>query len=172
MGQGAVGVHAAVRGVERVRVDETSSRRGHEYVSVFADLDQRRGVFVVERKDHETVQAFSLFLETRGGKVANVTEVCQDMSEAFLKGTLTYLPTAEITFDRYHIRNHLSKTVDEVRRGESKHQKALLANTRYMWLKPAQAPDREAAGPARRAARPAIADRARVHALSAVRQLL
>lgn len=50
-----------LEGVERVGIDETSSRRGHEYVTVFADLDQRRGVFVVEGKDHETVQAFSCF---------------------------------------------------------------------------------------------------------------
>ena len=57
------------------------------------------------------------------------------MSEAFLKGTLTHLPAAEVTFDRYHIRPHLSKAVDEVRREESKHQKDLLKNTRYMWLK-------------------------------------
>jgi transposase len=122
-------------GVERVGIDETSSRRGHEYVSVFADLDQHRGVFCVEGKDHETVQAFSLFLETHGGDPARVSEVCQDMSEAFLKGTLTYLPAAEITFDRYHVRSHLSKAVDEVRREEAKHHQELLKNTRYMWLK-------------------------------------
>lgn len=124
-----------LQGVERVGIDETSSRRGQDYVSVFADLDQRRGVFVVEGRDHETVQAFSLFLETHGGEAAQVKEVCQDMSEAFLKGTLTHLPQAEITFDRYHVKSHLSKAVDEVRREESKHHRALLKNTRYMWLK-------------------------------------
>jgi transposase len=124
-----------LEGVERVGIDETSSRRGHDYVSVFADLDQRRGVFVVEGRDYETVQAFSLFLETHGGEPEQVKEVSQDMSEAFLKGTLTYLPKAEITFDRYHIKSHLSKAVDEVRREESKHHRELLANTRYMWLK-------------------------------------
>jgi transposase len=122
-------------GVERVGIDETSSRRGHEYVSVFADLDERRGVFCVEGRDHETVQAFSLFLETHGGDPAKVQEVCQDMSEAYLKGTLTHLPRAEITFDRYHIRSHLSKAIDEVRREEAKREKQLLKNTRYMWLK-------------------------------------
>ena len=57
------------------------------------------------------------------------------MSEAFLKGTLTYLPAAEITFDRYHVRSHLSKAVDEVCREEAKHHQELLKNTRYMWLK-------------------------------------
>jgi transposase len=124
-----------LEGVERVGIDETSSRRGHEYVSVFADLDERRGVFVVDGRDHETVQAFSLFLETHGGDPGRVKEVCQDMSEAFLKGTLAHLLKAEITFDRYHVRSHLSKAVDEVRREESKHHRDLLKNTRYMWLK-------------------------------------
>jgi transposase len=133
-----------LEGVERVGIDETSSRRGHEYVSVFADLDERRGVFVVEGRDHETVQAFSCFLEMHGGDPAKVSEVSQDMSEAFLKGTLTYLPKAEITFDRYHVKSHLSKAVDEVRREESKHHRELLANTRYMWLKrPANLTDRQ-----------------------------
>ena len=66
------------------------------------------------------------------------------MSEAFLKGTLTYLPKAEITFDRYHIKSHLSKAVDEVRREEVKHHRELLSNTRYMWLKrPANLTDRQ-----------------------------
>jgi transposase len=131
-------------GVERVGIDETSSRRGQDYVSVFADLDERRGVFVVEGRDHETVSAFSLFLETHGGDPGQVKEVCQDMSEAFLKGTLTHLPKAEITFDRYHIKSHLSKAVDEVRREEVKHHRALLQNTRYMWLKrPANLTDRQ-----------------------------
>jgi len=131
-------------GVERVGIDETSSRRGHEYVSVFADLDQRRGVFCVEGRDHETVQAFSLFLETHGGDPTRVSEVCQDMSEAFLKGTLTHLPAAEVTFDRYHVRSHLSKAVAEVRREEAKHQQGLLKNTRYMWLKrPAKLTDKQ-----------------------------
>ena len=124
-----------LEGVERVGIDETSSRRGHEYVSVFADLDERRGVFCVEGRDHETVRAFSLFLETHGGDPERVREVCQDMSEAFLKGTLSYLPAAEVTFDRYHVKSHLSQAVDEVRREESKHQRDLLKNTRYMWLK-------------------------------------
>ncbi len=124
-----------LEGVERVGIDETSSRRGHEYVSVFAGLDERRAVFVIDGRDHETVQAFSLFLQTHGGDPGKVSEVCQDMSEAFLKGTLENLPAAEITFDRYHVRSRLSKAVDEVRREESKHHRDLLKNTRYMWLK-------------------------------------
>ena len=130
--------------LERLGIDETSSRRGQNYVSVFADLDERRAVFAVEGRDQETVQAFSLFLETHGGRGDQVNEVCQDMSEAYLAGTLKHLPAAEITFDRYHIRSHLSKAIDEVRRVETKHHAGLLKNTRYLWLKrPANLTERQ-----------------------------
>ena len=122
-------------GLERAGIDETSSRRGHNYVSVFADLDERRAVYVTDGRDQATVQEFACFLEDHGGDRNNVSEVCQDMSEAYLSGVLEQLPAAEITFDRYHIRRHLGKAIDEVRRAEAKQHKGLLKNTRYLWLK-------------------------------------
>jgi transposase len=121
--------------MSRMGIDETSSRRGQNYVSVFADLDERRAVYVTEGRDQGTVQEFSCFLECHGGEAAQITEVCQDMSEAYLAGTLKHLQAAEITFDRYHVRQHLSKAIDEVRRAEAKQHKGLLKNTRYLWLK-------------------------------------
>src|SRR5512144_2135577 len=122
-------------GLERVGIDETSSRRGHKYVSVFADLDERRAVYVTEGRDQGTVQEFSCFVETHGGDSKQISELCQDMSEAYLAGVLEHVPAAEITFDRYHIRQHLSRAIDEVRRAEAKLHKGLLKNTRYLWLK-------------------------------------
>lgn len=48
-------------------LDETSSRRGQDYyVSVFADPNERRAVFVTGGRDQATVQAFSLFLDMHG----------------------------------------------------------------------------------------------------------
>jgi transposase len=122
-------------GLERAGIDETSSRRGHKYVSVFADLDERRAVYVTEGRDQATVQEFACFLEDHGGDRDKISEVCQDMSEAYLAGVLEHLPSAEITFDRYHIRQHLGKGIDDVRRAEVKQHKGLLKNTRYLWLK-------------------------------------
>ena len=121
--------------LERAGIDETSAKRGQDYVSVFADLDERRAVYVCAGRDRGTVQAFSCFLETHGGEVRRVTEVCQDMSEASLAGTLKHLPAAEITFDRYDVRSHLSRAIDEIRREEAKQHRQLLKNTRYLWLK-------------------------------------
>jgi len=122
-------------GLGRAGIDETSAKRGQDYVSVFADLDERRAVYVTEGRDQGTVQEFSCFLETHGGELRRVREVCQDMSEAYLAGSLKHLPQAEITFDRYHVRSHLSKAIDEIRREEAKQHQALLKNTRYLWLK-------------------------------------
>ena len=43
--------------VKRVGIDETSARRGQDYISLFFDLDQRRLLFGTGGKDHETVKA-------------------------------------------------------------------------------------------------------------------
>jgi transposase len=121
-------------GTERLGIDDTSFRRGQDYVTVFADLDpgERRAVFVTEGRDQQTVQQFAGFLKVHGGRPGQITEVCQDMSEAYLAGVLKHLPKAEITFDRYHIKQKLSEAIDAVRREEAKQHKELLKNTRYL----------------------------------------
>lgn len=124
-------------GMEQVGIDDTSFRRGQDYVSVFCDLDpsERRAVFVTEGRDHETVEQFAAFLADHGGDPKRIKEVCQDMSQAYLAGVRESLPRAQVTFDRYHVKQKLSEAVDEVRRAEAKEHKELLKNTRYLWLK-------------------------------------
>ncbi len=121
--------------VKRVGIDETSFRRGQDYVSVFADLDKARAVFVTEGRDKATVERFAADLEDHGGQANQITEVCQDMSQAFLSGVLESLPEAEIIFDRYHVKAQLSKAVDEVRRLERHEHAVTLKGTRYLWLR-------------------------------------
>ncbi len=122
-------------GVERLGVDETSNKRGQDYVSIFADLDQSRAIFATEGRDAAVYGRFVADLEAHGGSAGQIAEVCQDMSESFLTGALKHLPEAEITFDRYHVKAQLSKAVDEVRRSEAAEQHELLLRSRYLWLK-------------------------------------
>ena len=132
-------------GVKRLGADETSNKRGQDYVTIFADLDRRRAVFVTEGRNANTYQRFVKDLEAHQGSAAQITEVCQDMSEAFLGGALNNLPEAEITFDRYHVKAQLFKAVDEVRRAEAKEQGHLLARSRYLWLRsPSNLTDKQA----------------------------
>jgi transposase len=74
-------------GVTKVGCDETSARRGHDYVSLFMDLEIRRVMFATPGKDSETVKAFAEDLAAHGGEPkTQVKEVCCDMSPAFIKG--------------------------------------------------------------------------------------
>ena len=45
------------------------------------------------------------------------------------------LDNAQVTFDRFHVKQKLSEAIDTVRRAEAKQHKELLKNTRYLWLK-------------------------------------
>jgi transposase len=124
-------------GTEQLGIDDTSFRRGQDYVTVFADLDpsERRAVFVTEGRDQQTVEQFAGFLNAHGGEVEQITEVCQDMSQAYAAGVRDHLPRARLTFDRYHVKQKLSEAVDTVRKAEAKQHKELLKGTKYLWLK-------------------------------------
>ena len=64
-----------------------------DYVSVFCDLDpcERRAVFVCEGRDQQTVEQFAGFLDGHGGDPEQISEVCQDMSQAYLAGVREHL---------------------------------------------------------------------------------
>ena len=106
------------RQVRWVGVDETSSRKGHDYISLFVDLEQRRVLFATPGKDAGTVARFRSDLEQHGGSAEHIEEVCCDMSAAFVKGVTESLPEAEITFDKFHVTQIISAAVDETRRTE------------------------------------------------------
>jgi transposase len=120
--------------VTRVAVDETAAKRGHNYISLFVDIDQRRVLHVADGKDAKTVAAFAADLEAHGGRKENIAEVCIDMSAAFIKGVGDHLPEAQITFDKFHAVKLLNDAVDEVRRTEAK-ERPELKRSRYLWLK-------------------------------------
>jgi transposase len=120
--------------VTQVGIDETAARRGHDYVSLFVDLSERKVLFVAPGKDAATVAAFALDLQAHQGDPQAITEVSADMSPAFIKGVGDHLPNASLTFDKFHVVGLVNNTVDEVRRLERKLHPE-LSGTRYVWLK-------------------------------------
>ena len=120
--------------VRRVAIDETAARRGHDYVSLFVDIDQRRVLFVADGKDANTVAEFADDLEAHNGDASHVKQVCIDMSKAFIAGVTENLTEAEITFDKFHVMKLIGEAVDKVRREESR-SRPELKRTRYLWLK-------------------------------------
>ena len=120
--------------VKKVGFDETSSKRGHNYVSLFVDLAGPRVLFATEGKDSSTVERFKQDLTEHCGCAENIEQMCCDMSPAFIKGVREQFPDAKLTFDKFHIMKIINEAVDEIRRQEQK-DRPELAKSRYIWLK-------------------------------------
>ena len=106
--------------VRAVGVDEMSRRKGHHYVSVFADMEKRKVLFATEGKDAETWQVFRGDLEAHGGKAASIEEVSMDMSPAYIKGVREQCPQASVVFDKFHVVFNANEAVNRVRKLERK----------------------------------------------------
>jgi transposase len=52
--------------VSTVGMDETSSKRGHNYITVFVDMDNSKVLFATPGKDAATLTAFKKDLEAHG----------------------------------------------------------------------------------------------------------
>lgn len=120
-------------------VDEMNIRRGHEYVTVFADLAQRRVVFATEGKDHTTFGRFCEDLLRHNGHPHAITQVAMDLSAGYRKGAQENLRNATLTYDPFHVTALVSEAVDEVRRKEAREgndaTKEALKGSMYLFRK-------------------------------------
>ena len=103
-----------------VSIDETSCRKGHDYVTLVADEAERRVVFVTPGKDAKAIEAFSTHLISHKGNPKQIESACIDMSPAFIRGVTDHLPNARITYDKFHVVAHASTAVDQTRRREQR----------------------------------------------------
>jgi transposase len=120
--------------VTQIGVDETASRRGQNYITLFMDMATRTLLFATEGRDTATARAFRDDLVAHGGKPENVEEACIDMHQAFINGLQSYFPNIHLTFDRFHVMKMANEAVDHVRRVEAK-ERPELKRSRYCWLK-------------------------------------
>lgn len=116
--------------VTKVGVDETSSRKGHKYLSLFVDMDKAKVIYATEGKDSDTVKRFKEDLERYNGNARNVTNFSSDMSPAFIKGIEENF-VSSITFDKFHVMKLVNVAVDETRKEEQK-TNSDLKNSRFV----------------------------------------
>jgi transposase len=120
----------------RIGVDETAAKRGHDYISVFVDLDNKRVLFACEGRSSVALAQFRAFLEFKGASTDGLDFTC-DMSPAYLLGIKEAFPDARVTLDKFHLVAMLTKAVDETRKAETRSKRS-LAGTRWLWLKSPQ----------------------------------
>ena len=121
-----------------VGADEMNRRKGHNYLTVFCDLNARRLLFATPGRDALSWQKFARVLCEHGGDPAAVSQISIDMSPAYREGATACFSRAELVFDKFHVIGHAGAAVDAVRRLEAgldqRHQ-SLLKETRWLWLK-------------------------------------
>ena len=124
--------------VERIGVDEKSFRRGQDYVTVVCD--QERGT-VEHVSEGRTIASFREYFDSlTPQQLAAIEVVSMDMWQPYVTATLEAVPLAadKIVFDRFHIMQHATAAVDDVRKAE--HRQLLkegdeqLKGTKYVWL--------------------------------------
>lgn len=120
-------------GVEAIGIDETS-RKGHRYITVVADLVERNVICVVPGKDSTTIKRFARDFMDHNGDPDRVRLVTCDMSLGFAKGIRERLPNAARIIDKFHVIKHANEAVDKVRKQEARGN-ALLKRTKYLWLR-------------------------------------
>jgi len=111
--------------LEAFGFDETASKRGHNYVTVFVDMKRSKQsvVFATPGKGKGTVKAFKEWLRKHGGSADNVVEVVCDMSPAFLSAVDEEFGRAKITVDWFHVVQLFTRAVNSVRKQENKKNK-------------------------------------------------
>lgn len=114
--------------IERLGVDETSTRKGHKYGTVFIEIEgvetsrghgaakAARLLLFTPGKDKETFTEFVAELERREVAPSQITEIAMDMSKAFIAGAGEHFPDAQICFDRFHVMKLCGEATDKVRK--------------------------------------------------------
>ena len=121
-----------------VGADEMNRRKGHNYVTVFADLLEKRVLFGVEGKDAKVWDAFAGELQAHNGHAKAITQAAIDMSPAYIRGVKDNLANAAIVFDKFHVIAAVNEGVEKVRRLEAQsdeQKRRQLARSQWIFRK-------------------------------------
>lgn len=118
----------------QIGFDETSQKKGHNYITHMVDLKERRVVYACEGKGKECIEQSVSYLNNKQIDVTKIEDVCIDMSPSFIAGCVDYLPDSQVTFDKFHVVKEVNKAMDELRKIERKGND-LLKGHKYTFLK-------------------------------------
>jgi transposase len=124
--------------VAHLGVDEKAIAKRHRYLTVVADLDRSRVLYLADDRKQESLDGFWMTLTPE--QLAGIQAVAMDMWEPYVQSTQAHLPEAEakIVFDKFHVAKHVHEAVDAVRKAEHRALKQAgderLTGTKYLWL--------------------------------------
>src|SRR5262249_52778164 len=100
-----------------IGLDEIQRGKGQRFWTVLSDVVH--GEVIGLRQDRTEATATALLAEDLTARQhAVIDAVCTDMDRPYLNAVGATLPSAEIIFDKFHVLQHASAALDEVRRQE------------------------------------------------------
>lgn len=130
----------AAKAVTKVGVDEKSPGRGKAFFTIVSDLETKTVEWIGDGHAGATLDEYWQSLTAQD--LEAIVVVAMDMGAAYFSSTVRNVSDAvkKIVFDRFHVMQHATKAVDQVRRNENASLTlngpglSPLAKTRYFWL--------------------------------------
>ncbi|MCU7731218.1 ISL3 family transposase, partial [Actinoplanes sp. KI2] len=97
-------------GLSRIGVDEIAYRKGRKFLTVVADHDTGRVVFVGEGRNQHIFGEFLQSLGEAGRE--RIEAVSMDMTAIYRKATQAHVPHAQICLDPFHVIKWASEALD------------------------------------------------------------
>ncbi len=128
--------------VTLIYVDETSSKKGHNYITVICDQNGRI-IFLCEGKGSSTIDLFADWLVAHRGDPDNIIYASCDLGDAYPAGIRRNFPNAIIVFDHFHAVKLLSDAFDILSRREISKHGALRGLRRKLLMSPSSFSEEE-----------------------------
>jgi transposase len=123
--------------VRTIGIDEVSRKKGHQYLAVVYDLEQRVLLWVGKDRRRETLEKFFAWLGKR--RTRHLETICLDMWAPYLEVVRRKAPQALVVFDRYHLVRHVNTAVDDVRKEAIRkltgEDRAIFSGCKFILLK-------------------------------------
>ena len=132
--------HRELAAVEAIGIDEIAWRRGHKYLTLVYQIDQRckRLLWIGHQRTEESLrQCFGVL----GREVSSgICFVCSDLWQPYLTVIAKETAQAVHVLDRFHLMSRFSKALDEIRADEARRMKQegyqpVLKHSRWCLLK-------------------------------------
>jgi transposase len=123
--------------VKQIAIDEISTGKGHQYVTIVLDLESGAVLHVGRGKGGDALVPFWKRLRASG---ARIEAVATDMAPAYIEAVMTHLPRATLVFDRFHVIKLYNDKLSDLRRDLYRQladtmQKDVLKGVRWLLLK-------------------------------------
>jgi transposase len=116
--------HRALGQIDAIGVDGIQYAKGHKYLTLVYQIDigVTRLLWIGKER---TLESFQGFFTAMGQQViSNISFICSDMWEPYLKLIREKCSEALHILDRFHIVAKMNKALDEVRAGEARRMKS------------------------------------------------